>query len=523
MNTTNTTNTTNMNTNTMDSDNKLKGIDTTTFGYNYGIMLTLYNQYKTQINNGLNKMINRIVNLIIANNPTVTTNDARIGIINDILFKDSLVGQGQILPQIYIKNKLKNMETIEELKETFIPSLNFREKMSIVRNFASKDNCLMYTILIEYNKSKNNNLLNTAFEKKYPMLNLDYLNESVTMIENIIGFDISETNKCYDDINGTSSTNCSATRQQPNKSFYKMMQQNYIENPTKSPITLCWLWHPLVYGVPYQNVVKLPADNAVKKMMPFYEKNDKPQFEKCMNDTFNNYPVFPPLSKREQTYMKNKGAGPNVDGLYKRPPWTPPYCYYKKPTPTFTTNMLKRYNKFSVSNLSGHTMLFIIVAKYFKDINLNMIVLASMLFMVPYNHSIHEIFQAAKMLGVNTGYSIKKTDLENMNYFLTDVMKMEPIESVKVIANVNKYTPVSNKRNSKQTQLTNVKTLGNIDGSTKGGPTKGGPTKGGPTKGGTRQSKRRKTNSIHKNKRTRKKRNGFKKRSKKSKSKTKKK
>ena len=38
-----------MNTNTMDSDNKLKGIDTTTFGYNYGIMLTLYNQYKTHI------------------------------------------------------------------------------------------------------------------------------------------------------------------------------------------------------------------------------------------------------------------------------------------------------------------------------------------------------------------------------------------------------------------------------------------------------------------------------------------
>lgn len=125
------------------------------------------------------------------------------------------------------------------------------------------------------------------------------------------------------------------------------------------------------------------------------------------------------------------------------------------------------------------------------------------------------------MLGVNTEYSIKKTDLENMNYFLTDVMKMEPIDSVKVIANVNKYTPVSDKRKSKQTQLTNVKTLGNIDGSTKGGSTKGGSTKGGLTKGGTKQSKRRKTNSIHKNKRTRKKRNGFKKRSKKSKSKSK--
>jgi hypothetical protein len=38
--------------------------------------------------------------------------------------------------------------------------------------------------------------------------------------------------------------------------------------------------------------------------------------------------------------------------------------------------------------------------------------------MVPYNHSIHEIFQAAKMMGVNTNYSIKKTDLENINMLL---------------------------------------------------------------------------------------------------------
>ena len=491
----------------MNKDDILKDVDTSTFAYNYSIMLTLYNQYKVQVNTGLNKMINRIINLIIANNPTVTTNDARIGIINDILFKDSLVGQGQILPLIYIKNKPKTIETIKELKETFIPSLNFREKMSIMRNFASKDNCLMYTILVEYNESKNNNLLNNAFEKKYPMLNLDYLNESITMIENIIGFDISETNKCYDDINGTSLTTCRASRQQPNKSFYKMMQHNYTENPTKSPITLCWLWHPLVYGVPYQNVVKLSDDNAVKKMMPVYEKNDKSQFEKCMTDTFNNYPVFPPLSKREQIYMRNKGANPNMDGLYKRPPWTPPYCYYKKPTPTFTTNMLKRYNKFSVSNLSGHTMLFIIVAKYFKDINLNMIVLASMLFMVPYNHSIHEIFQAAKMLGVNTGYSIKKTDLENMNYFLTDVMTMEPIDSGKVIANVNKHIPVLDKRKPKQRPLINVSKHGDIGKETI------------PKRGGKKRTRVTKSKYLCKSKKTRKNRNGFKKRSKKSKTK----
>ena len=489
----------------MNKDDILKNVDTTTMAYNYGIMLTLYNQYNRQINNGLNKMINRIVNLIIANNPTVTTNDALVPIITNILFKDSLVGQGQIFPQIYIKNKPKNIETIEELKETFIPSLNFREKMSTIRNFVSKDNCLMYSILIEYDKSKNNEVLKDAFEKKYPMLNLDYLNESITMIENIIGFDIDETNKCYNDINGSSTVRCSNSRNNPNIPFYKMIEQNYVDKPTKSPITLCWLWHPLVYGVPYQNVVKLPADNAIKKMMPVYERNDKTQFDKCMSDTFKDYPVFPPLSKREQTYMRSKGASPNVGGLYKRPPWTPPYCYYKKPTPTFTTNMLKRYKKFTVSNLSGHTMIFIIIAKYFKDIDLNMIVLASLLFMVPYNHSIHEIFQAAKMLGVNTEYSIKKTDLENMNHFLTNVMKKSALDSGKIIANVNKHISLSEKRESIQTSITNASKPGDI----------GEPIK----RGGKKQTKL--TKYLCKNKRTRKNRNGSKRRYKRTKNRNK--
>jgi hypothetical protein len=487
----------------MNKDDILKDVDTTTIAYNYSIMLTLYNQYKVQVNDGLNKMINRIINLIIANNPMDTKDSERREIINNILFKDSLIGQGQILPQISINNYVK------ELKNTFIPSLNFREKMSIIRNFASKDNCLMYSILIEYDKSKNNKVLKNAFEKKYPMLNLNYLTESINMIENIIGFDIDETDKCYNDINGSSAVQCSNSRNKPNKPFYKMIEKNYVDKPTKSPITLCWLWHPLVYGVPYQNVVKLPADNAIKKMMPYYETNDKTQFEKCMTDTFTDYPVFPPLSKREQSYMRNKGVNPNVSGIYIRPPWTPPYCYYKKPQPTFTTNMLKRYKKFTVSNLSGHTMIFIIIAKYFKDINLNMIVLASLLFMVPYNHSIHEIFQAAKMLGVNTEYSIKKTDLENMNHFLTNVMKQSALDSRKIIANMKKPTSVQSNRVRQQTPITNVSKLGDIG--------KEGDNKQEIKlkRGGKKQTKVTKYNC--KNKRTRKNRNGSKRRYKRSK------
>jgi hypothetical protein len=85
---------------------------------------------------------------------------------------------------------------------------------------------------------------------------------------------------------------------------------------------------------------------------------------------------------------------------------------------SFSVNLQKRYKKYAVSNLSGHVMLFLIMAKYFNGINLNLIILANVLFMVPYNHSIHEIFQAAKMMGINTNYSIQDTDLDNINEFL---------------------------------------------------------------------------------------------------------
>jgi len=87
---------------------------------------------------------------------------------------------------------------------------------------------------------------------------------------------------------------------------------------------------------------------------------------------------------------------------------------------SFSLNIQKRYNKFFVSNFSGHVMLFLIISRYFKDINLNLIILASVIYMVPYNHSINEILKAANLVDVNTNYSIKKTDLENINNILTD-------------------------------------------------------------------------------------------------------
>ena len=78
--------------------------------------------------------------------------------------------QGQLgVPLIKVDNKYTEIQTISELKEIYIPSLNFREKMSIMRNFASSDNdCIMYSILIEYSNTKDLSGGITTFKKQIP-------------------------------------------------------------------------------------------------------------------------------------------------------------------------------------------------------------------------------------------------------------------------------------------------------------------------------------------------------------------
>jgi len=399
--------------------------DTSKITYNYTIARALFDNSsnKNKISNEVNKLILAQIDLLITKS---SSNDAimekdKLQIIKSVFFKDVINEQGQLgEPLIKIEGKYKPVKTIAELKNSYIPSLNFREKMTMAKNFASKTNdCKMYSILLEYNLSKNiGQEAILTFTKKYPMLNINYLDESIKLVEEILGFGISETSKCYNDMNGTTEINRAGC-----KPLYKMVQEEYIKEPTQSPITLCWLWHPLVYGVHYQDVIKLPSQNLVKKLSASYTGNKKELIPDCMTETFSRFPIFPSLSQREKNYIKKNMPSNSflVDGLYQRPPWTPPICYMKPLEPaSFSVNLQKRYNKYFVSNLSGHVMLFLIMSKYFKNINLNYIILANILYMVPYNHSIHEIFQAAKMMDINTQYSIKKTDLENINNFLKD-------------------------------------------------------------------------------------------------------
>jgi len=402
---------------------------TDSIGYNYAIARALFESRKNKkmIEDEILKIIYLQIDLILAYNNHPESAMDKLKFIKNVFFKDYVNEQGQIgIPMIFIQGTgYTSIQTLNELTDIFIPSLNIREKMSMLKNFQSKENdCFMFSILIELSESISQGNYD-VFEKKYPMLNVDNIAKSVKLVENILGFNIKETNKCYRDIQGSQPVRCIPGK---TEQLYKLIQSEYLTNPTPSPITLCWLWHPLVYGIPYQDVIKLPSDNYVNRMASSFVKNTSDMAANCMIDTYSKYPLFPELSQREQRFIKSKGKElvKNNDGLYTNPPWTPPYCYMKEKSPTsFYVNMLKRYNKYVVSNLSGHVMMFTIMAKLFNGIDLKLLMLANIIYMVPYNHSIHEIFQAAEMMGVfDTGdfkYSIDDTDLNNLNRLLAEM------------------------------------------------------------------------------------------------------
>jgi hypothetical protein len=408
-------------------------MDTSSVAYNYAIASTLFKSINMKgIKEEIIKLINDQISLVEAKYTVIGWKENEIFTeIKKIFFFDIMNEAGQLgIPLIKTQSSrdLEPVKNLLELKQNFIPKLNIRELMSIIKNFQRpSSSCFMFSIVIEYQTFKNRNNL-TSFQQKYPMLDINHIEKTIVLIESILGFDILEVNKCYNNLNGEQVIERSGC-----KPLYMMMQDEFMNPSTKkysSPITICWLWHALIYGVPYQDVQKLPAQNYIKQMIKSYEK--QPVNTDCMSNVFQYFPIFPPLSNRETTYIKSSGVNPKVDNLYERPPWTPPICYMKPIEPlNFSLNLQKRYNKYFVSNLSGHTMIFILLARFFNNININIIILACIVFMTPYNHSIHEIFKAAQIVGANDDYNMKLSDLDNLNNLLTK-MDYTPLDKIKV-------------------------------------------------------------------------------------------
>ena len=317
-------------------------IDTSSIKYNYDIAKALFDNTKIikRIDKEVTKLIESQIDLLLAAS-NETDDKQKLDFIKDVFFKDAITEHGQIgsTPLIYIDGKKKTIQTIAELK-LFVKSLNIREKMTMLKNFISKNNdCIMYSIIIEYNTAVKQQQVET-FTTRYPMLNTDILDHTINTIENVLGFEIEETEKCYTDIKGTQLVPC--TRK--TKPYYKLIQDHYKSINPKSPITICWLWHPLIYGVPYQDVIKLESNNLVKEIATSYkEVTDESKRQKCLEDTFRMYPAFPTLSERERSFMLTKGIEPNIEKLFQMPSYNPPICFKEPIEPnSFYVNLQKK-------------------------------------------------------------------------------------------------------------------------------------------------------------------------------------
>jgi len=197
---------------------------TDSIGYNYAIARALFDTTynKKKIEDEIAKIIYLQIDLILAYNNQITNAKEELNKIIAIFFKDYVNEQGQLgSPLIYIKGRYTPVQTLDELRSGFISKLNIREKMSMLKNFQSKENdCIMFSILIELSKSISKG--NDDFEKKYSMLDTDNIAKSIKLVENILGFDIKETDNCYRDVQGSKPVKCILVKQNNYINLFKV-------------------------------------------------------------------------------------------------------------------------------------------------------------------------------------------------------------------------------------------------------------------------------------------------------------
>jgi len=95
-------------------------------------------------------------------------------------------------------------------------------------------------------------------------------------------------------------------------------------------------------------------------------------------------------------------------------------CSFEKNEPSFYLKLRERKNKLSLSYSSGHTLLILIIANYIKNINMVFVLLACIIWTVPYNHAINEILSSAKQYELFEEYDYDKDILENINILLNN-------------------------------------------------------------------------------------------------------
>ncbi len=356
----------------------------------YDIVLKLYTNHNEIIKKELIKVINLIIDTI-----EVTNKDLNYLIY--LFFSESLTEYGQIGKQeITTKDQLTDL----------INSLNIRELFTVINNFRKKIDCFMFELLINYKKNPQ------EFIENYPYLDISYVEYIINFIENMLDVDILDLDLCYNE--EFIEIPCEG-RETP---FYQTVQDDktsYMDemgkplNNSVPSSTICSLWLPYAYGNNNQLLLKITTPNKLYNIVTNSMKK-KSINNSCTENIMSLFPFVEPLSPHEKHFLESKQSNTN-NFLFT-------ICNSEPNNANFTTQLRKKYNKLIVSYTSGHTVIMLMLCKYFKGINLGLITLGCIIWLVPYNHSITEIFLAAKQLDIFKNFTLKKDILISVNEML---------------------------------------------------------------------------------------------------------
>lgn len=217
--------------------------------------------------------------------------------------------------------------------------------------------------------------------------------QRITDIENIIGFDIVECDPSH--------AGCS-----------KMYSDAGAVFPS-----LCSLWNPVqfMYGAyaltnPHAAWKGQLAQTIKPKVI-----RSKPRRGCMMQARF----VNPALSVREVAF----------GGTQAWKSWKPGMCWYD-PVPSSLAEKVRRaHGKLSVANTSGHTLLHIGFARLFYTGTASkvkryerLMLIACLMWMVPFDHSIHEVMTAGKLTKVVPDYNYKESSNVNLERLVKKIL-----------------------------------------------------------------------------------------------------
>lgn len=211
----------------------------------------------------------------------------------------------------------------------------------------------------------------------------------IVEIEKLLGFGIEETDVCL-----RSPLNVGQVCTQAYNDFHKGFP------------SVCSLWNPIVfiYG---SHILTNPHVKWDGHLADLVKPKTQRSFSKPGCGVAEKY-VLPKLSARERAFTSVSN-------------WLPGMCWFDTNDASLAEIVRRKYNKLSVANTSGHTLLHMEYARMFYTgveedrAHFERVMLAAcIMWMVPYDHSIHEILTAARIMDVFPEYDYRMSSKDSL-------------------------------------------------------------------------------------------------------------